>query len=63
MWGEKAFRRHDWSVEFVHTECQITLPGGTSNVSPEVSQMGQNVLVVISNSKCLIAFCVFQGIA
>lgn len=47
MWGEKPFRRHDWSVEFVHIECQITLPGGTSNVSPEVSQMGQNVLVVI----------------
>lgn len=46
MWGEKPFKRHDWSAEFVHREYQITLPGGISNVTPEVSQMGQNVLVV-----------------
>lgn len=56
MWGEKPFRRHDWSAEFVHRECQITLPGGTSNVTPEVSQMGQNVLVVNKNDKCLLFF-------
>lgn len=61
MWGEKPFRRHDWSAEFVHRECQITLPGGTSNVTPEVSQMGQNVLVVNKNDKCLLFFfcCLF----
>lgn len=33
-------------AESVHREWQITLPGGTSNVTPEVSQMGQNVHVV-----------------
>lgn len=45
-----------WNI--VHRECKTTLPGGKSNLTPMVSQMGQNVLV-INYEKCLLIFFVY----
>lgn len=45
-----------WNI--VHRECKTTLPGGTSNLTPMVTQMGQNVLVM-NYEKCLLISFVY----